>query len=72
MYLCDYKCGLARCDNLIPGMTTSCRRGAESGEPTYVATFGEVPACTYMSYRPYEPFGPTAGGNTSDQTPEQR
>jgi hypothetical protein len=30
--------------------------GVESGKFMYPTTFGHVPSCLYMSYRPSEPF----------------
>jgi hypothetical protein len=40
-----------QCDNLIPEMDTVCRRGDESAN-----TFGHVPMCVYMRFRPNESF----------------
>jgi hypothetical protein len=47
-----------RCDNLIPGMATACYMGVESGKLVYPSTFGHVPTCVYMSYRPNKSFIP--------------
>ena len=47
-----------KCNNLIPGIVTACRCGVESGKLLYSSTFGHVPTCVYMSYRPNDSFVP--------------
>jgi hypothetical protein len=41
-------------DNVIPGMVTAYSWGVEPGKFMYQSTFGHVPTCIYMSYRPNE------------------
>jgi hypothetical protein len=37
-------------------MAAACIWGVESGKLMYPSTFGYIPTCVYMSYRPNESF----------------
>jgi hypothetical protein len=39
-------------DNLIPGMAAACCWVVGSGKLMYTSSFGHVPTCVYVSYRP--------------------
>jgi hypothetical protein len=45
-----------QCDNLIPGLGMLVAWALSQGKLMYQSTFGHVPTCVYMSYRPNEQF----------------